>query len=172
MADTNCELCHERPGHAVADAWLCDTCEKIMDPDVMAFYGEQNKADLAKANARLAEIERLRAELERVTSERNVSREAAKMYFEHREKEHSARVASERELDTLRQRWESGPALDALDGVLEAAVDGIDEYAVKYQGIHQEYIDTIRRDIRTVQAAQRAARGDDQQAERGQAENG
>lgn len=60
MADQNCELCHERPGHAIADAWLCDTCEKIMDPDVMAFYGEQNKADQASLMARLGAAERER----------------------------------------------------------------------------------------------------------------
>lgn len=67
------------------------------------------------------------------------------------------------ELDLIRWRWESEAALDALDGVLEAAVEGIDEYAALYQGRRQEYIDTIRSDIDAVQAAQRAARGEDKQ---------
>lgn len=58
FSDMNCELCHERPGHATADAFLCDVCEKIMDPDVMVFYSEQNKADQASLTARLGAAEK------------------------------------------------------------------------------------------------------------------
>lgn len=115
-------------------------------------------------DAASAEAHSLQALIERRRIERDDIRASAARWEESALKAEAELAQARAERDVLRERWESEPALDALDGVLEAAVEGIDEYAALYQGRRQEYIDTIRRDIDAVQAAQRAARGEIKQS--------